>query len=390
MNFEDLFCMKEFRDGKLLTGRDILSREITGAHVIEIADGRNWAGRGELVFTSGVAFQDKDEAMKLLMKTVATNAGAGIVVEIGRYIDEIPQEWIRYAAELNIPLMTLPFDVPVTNIIGQIYHKIFMQQEYRHRVDRFLYTLISGDIQAALPLADDLGYDDTRSHVMLCICCRQTAAASTLRTACQKAFTGPKPLLTTANADGIWGLFELSDSVPDLKQELKRRCLKAQELLNALENHAAENCSLTLTIGCSTRFRKLEDAPRASREAKKASKVLAFHTNSSHTLLYDDLGIYHLLFAVQDKDTLSFVVQQELGALIRYDDENHTELTHTLETYLACHESIRDTSEALFVHRNTIKYRIHKICEILGYPLTDADRTFNLRLAFIIRQYLTF
>lgn len=390
MNFEDLFCMKEFRDGKLLTGRDILSREITGAHVIEIADGHSWARRGELVFTSGVAFQDMDEQMKLLMKTVATHAAAGIVVEIGRYIDEIPQEWIRYASTLNIPLMTLPFDIPVTNIIEQIYHKIFTQQEYRHRVDRFLYTLISGDIQAALPLADDLGYDDTRSHVMLYICCHPQTAASTLRTACQKAFTGPKPLLSTANADGIWGLFELPDSLPDPNKDLERRCLRAQELLNAPENHAPSTPPITLTIGCSTRFQKPEEAPRASREAKKASKVLAFHQNSSHTLLYNDLGIYHLLFAIQDKDTLSFVVQQELGALIRYDDENHTELTHTLETYLACHESIRDTSESLFVHRNTIKYRIHKICEILGYPLTDADRIFNLRLAFIIRQYLTF
>jgi len=88
--------------------------------VIEMADGVNWAGRGELVFTSGVGFHDIDNEMKLLIETVAKNYAAGIVVEIGPYIKDVTQEWIDHAQKLNIPLMTLPYDVPITRIISGI------------------------------------------------------------------------------------------------------------------------------------------------------------------------------------------------------------------------------------------------------------------------------
>lgn len=49
VKYEELFQLKDFQKAKLLTGDNILLREITGAHVIEMADGVNWAGRGELV-----------------------------------------------------------------------------------------------------------------------------------------------------------------------------------------------------------------------------------------------------------------------------------------------------------------------------------------------------
>lgn len=42
MKYEELFQLKDFQKGKLLTGNNILLREITGAHVIEMADGVNW------------------------------------------------------------------------------------------------------------------------------------------------------------------------------------------------------------------------------------------------------------------------------------------------------------------------------------------------------------
>ena len=138
MKYEELFQLKDFQKAKLLTGDNILLREITGAHVIEMADGVNWAGRGELVFTSGVGFHEVDHEMKVLIQTVAQNYAAGIVVEIGPYIKDVTQEWIDYAQELNIPLMILPYDIPITNIISEIYRNVYSTQEYRNSVDKFM------------------------------------------------------------------------------------------------------------------------------------------------------------------------------------------------------------------------------------------------------------
>lgn len=141
MKYEELFQLKDFQKGKLLTGNNILLREITGAHVIEMADGVNWAGRGELVFTSGVGFHDIDNEMKLLIETVAKNYVAGIVVEIGPYIKDVTQEWIDHAQKLNIPLMTLPCDIPITRIISEIYRNVYNTQEYQNSVEKFMKSV---------------------------------------------------------------------------------------------------------------------------------------------------------------------------------------------------------------------------------------------------------
>ncbi len=92
--------------------------------------------RGELVFTSGVGFHDIDHEMKILIQTVAKNYAAGIMV-VGPYIKEISQEWIDHAQKLNIPLMTLPYDIPVTNIISEIYRNVYNTQ-IQKSIEKFM------------------------------------------------------------------------------------------------------------------------------------------------------------------------------------------------------------------------------------------------------------
>lgn len=167
VKYEELFQLKDFQKAKLLTGDNILLREITGAHVIEMADGVNWAGRGELVFTSGVGFHDVDHEMKVLIQTVAQNYAAGIVVEIGPYIKDVTQEWIDYAQELNIPLMILPYDIPITNIISEIYRNVYSTQEYRNSVDKFMKECLYEPTEEIYERAEAFGFDEKRKHIAL-------------------------------------------------------------------------------------------------------------------------------------------------------------------------------------------------------------------------------
>ena len=58
MTYDELFQLKGLEKAKLLAGKSILGREISGAHVVEIVEAQDWVKRGELIFVSGVAFRD--------------------------------------------------------------------------------------------------------------------------------------------------------------------------------------------------------------------------------------------------------------------------------------------------------------------------------------------
>ncbi|WP_206537455.1 helix-turn-helix domain-containing protein [Listeria cornellensis] len=62
----------------------------------------------------------------------------------------------------------------------------------------------------------------------------------------------------------------------------------------------------------------------------------------------------------------------------------HQELRRTLQVYLSCQCEITETAKQLYIHRNTVKYRIAKCAAFLDHPITHADFSLKLRLALLL------
>ena len=72
----------------------------------------------------------------------------------------------------------------------------------------------------------------------------------------------------------------------------------------------------------------------------------------------------------------------------KYDYENQTDFYTTLATYLQNNQNAVSTSNLMFLHRNTIKYRIDKIIELTDLDLNNKDQVFNLLFSYKIKRYL--
>lgn len=83
------------------------------------------------------------------------------------------------------------------------------------------------------------------------------------------------------------------------------------------------------------------------------------------------------------KDTCKFTLKE----LAYPRNQTEEELRKTLYTYLFCGNSITKTAETLFVHRNTIKYRLKKCEEILETDLSEVSDCFQLQLALVLTEY---
>ena len=81
-------------------------------------------------------------------------------------------------------------------------------------------------------------------------------------------------------------------------------------------------------------------------------------------------------------------IKKQLGVLIDYDAQNHTQLLSTLEIYLKNNCNLLHTADELFTHRNTIKYRLKRIEELLHRNMEDSAVLLNLNVALYLKNYV--
>lgn len=90
---------------------------------------------------------------------------------------------------------------------------------------------------------------------------------------------------------------------------------------------------------------------------------------------------YILYELIYDSPNAKLALIQRIKPLLAYDEEHNTQLLYTLETYFNnCQNSV-NTSKALFIHRNTLLYRLDRISEILDLDYNDSEQMLTFQLA---------
>jgi DNA-binding PucR family transcriptional regulator len=93
------------------------------------------------------------------------------------------------------------------------------------------------------------------------------------------------------------------------------------------------------------------------------------------------LGVNGLLLAISEPDRLREFLAEQLGALLAWDEKSGGDLVRTLEAYHVSGERLRPAARLLFVHVNTLKYRLARIEALTGRKLHDPVDRFNMYLA---------
>jgi sugar diacid utilization regulator len=123
------------------------------------------------------------------------------------------------------------------------------------------------------------------------------------------------------------------------------------------------------------------DVPRSYREARLALKMADTSPDATGITVFDDLGVFRLLAEVEETASVERFVRSWLGPLLDYDAKKPAELVPTLSAFLELGQAYDATSEALSIHRSTLKYRLQRIREISKQDLSDPDTRFNFQLA---------
>ncbi len=139
------------------------------------------------------------------------------------------------------------------------------------------------------------------------------------------------------------------------------------------------------SFGVGNVYYQLPNLRKSYKEAKKALEVGQTFMGSNQIFLYSELGIYRLLYMMDRKEIIDFC-NDSLGALMEYDKDSDDDLCGFLETYLLNNGNIAQTAKDLYVHPNTLSYRLKKIGSILGKDINDSKIRFNLYFALMIKK----
>ncbi|MTD30712.1 PucR family transcriptional regulator ligand-binding domain-containing protein [Planomicrobium sp. YIM 101495] len=142
-----------------------------------------------------------------------------------------------------------------------------------------------------------------------------------------------------------------------------------------------------LFIGAGRKEKGPEGIQNSFMQAEKAIRLNRTINNSASIYYYDELGAYRLLDQLKDNEELLDFYQETVGKLIQ-QDTNH-ELIKTLKALFFYDEVLKTTAEALFIHINTLKYRVKKIEDITQCDLKTSEGKMNLFLGLKIYELLS-
>jgi sugar diacid utilization regulator len=140
---------------------------------------------------------------------------------------------------------------------------------------------------------------------------------------------------------------------------------------------------IEVRLGISRPVLRVEDLPGARREAEVALQAGSSFLPRQRIFQYDNLGYAHLLYGVERAARDSFL--QEVLPMER-ERALTQELRETIQTFANSGQNIAETSRALYIHRNTLLYRLDKIHELTGLDIRKFQDLLVLWTALMLRQ----
>lgn len=167
-----------------------------------------------------------------------------------------------------------------------------------------------------------------------------------------------------------------TSSRPDLALELGKAVLNRE---------ATEYPNIQVRCGIGTAAQDIDDWQVSFRQAGQALEM-ARRLGEREPLYFHDLSVYRLLMQIEHNPELMAFQEETLGPLLAY--EGGQELIHTLEVFFEHHGNLSQTAEALYIHRNTLIYRMERIAEITKLDLNRPETRLGVQLALHIARMM--
>lgn len=357
---------------RLLAGETEMDHVVTWVHMVEDTSVAEFFWGNELVVTCGYTAHDTPRLLRFL-RELRQHRCAGVIINIGKYISEVPQEVIDFCKEEELPLLTMPWEMPMTEFVRDCCSLLQKgrrdDDELAQAVIRIIQSPQESDTEQEM-LAEFL--DERGGFRMLAVQVispeedRQRIAVLDQR-AGLRLHSALRPL-----------------HLPYLMFRYRRRYII---LINTQEERPIEQAARRVQATLQNLFEvpvrvgigdgvatlaELSDAYHAAVAAQRRAGL-----QQLDIVRFADMSFYRLFYSVPNDGLLRDYYRETMAPLLEADRRAATPVyAETLFRYLLTGGSLQQVAAAMYTHRNTVNQRMGKIRELLDTPLeSQADRT---------------
>lgn len=379
---EDMVLIAEKRyEMQFLAGRKGWSNSISWVHLLEDTTIiQNFWGK-ELAVTTGLGFPEKEDWMHLARQLNRHHA-SGLIINVGQYIFEVPEELKAYCDENDLPLLTVPWEVHLSDMIKDFSIRVFLQDNADEQIMSALISAIETPDNQESYRKELLQYFDVDgSFQVLLLTCEGLDAMDTVE---RKKLSYRIQVYLEEITHNASFFYYNSDFVLVANAVPEEFLYQLAEGTIRRANRRMPGQKLYVGIGS----RRMDVAHLAVSYQRAKAAVHMAMTRKQPVVKFDECGLYRLLYTVGDPEILQEMWIERLAALEDYDREHRAGYVETLQSYLKHNGSIQAVAGELYTHRNTVLYRMGNIKKIIKSNLETPEERLPYQIAFYIRNML--
>jgi len=192
-------------------------------------------------------------------------------------------------------------------------------------------------------------------------------------------------LFPDKNKDFVFNITE-SDIVlvKEVKSSVDSNDLK--KLARSISDTLSSEFYTRVNVGIGTVVEGVKDLASSFKEAQIALEVGKVFDTDKVIVSYDNLGIARLIYHLPTTLCETFLKEVfKKGSIESLDHET----LFTIQKFFENNLNVSETSRKLFVHRNTLVYRLEKIKKLTGLDLREFDHAIVFKIALMVKKYLS-
>lgn len=155
----------------------------------------------------------------------------------------------------------------------------------------------------------------------------------------------------------------------------------AVQVAHELRQKLEEQFQAPVRVAIGEARQQLRELRNSYDEARRTLDVSKKVRPDQRVVHWTDFYVEDMMLAIGAHPTLRRLYATLIAPIYQYDVENGTDLLHTLDVYLKYGGNTKQVAAELFIHRNSVHYRLERIQDLLGGDLNNPEMLFRLNLS---------
>lgn len=375
---------------KLLAGRKGIQKNVSWICYSEDPSTIEFIRGGELAVTLGVSYERRKDNLGIHSDTYIYNFlkeyidefiahdATGLIINTGKYIQEIPQSVIDYCDEKGFPLLSMPWEIHTIDLMQEIGNLIFSDNQNANSIEKYFFTAIFEKEKFDPEQIQNTSFRDAENFTIELIELHEQLFNNDIgkiKRYVQYMFNTKMNL-----PQNQYSCFIHNQKVIYVLKNADQHTI--QEIYTTARNDKYFKDSIVSVSDSATTVEELSEI------YKHAKIALTINTSLNQINYYDNLGLYKIILDVKNKKVLQDFYAEKLGKLDEMESDKKDDFLKTLGLYLKTGGNVLKVAELNNVHRNTILYRITRMEDMLGLDFSDGETRTALQVALYIKNIL--